>query len=336
MSQRLIAITRPEVAATLVANGSTIGSTKLSFVTALGLTAVLAAVPKPRFTLFQRRRSLLDLLEVQRVLEALAASGSVLPACPGTLVDDSSEALELICADASRLRSALEEFGAARQFQIVVTWDGPAMVGAIKRRADVIEAVDAAAVSGRLAAGKALQAIMIGERERLSGEILARLSPAVRDILAMPQDGEDCVANLVVLIDADSDARLDAALVELDALLPGKSRVRCIGPLPAVSFAAVSLDRIDPDRIDAARRLLGVGYRLTAESVRSAWRVYAQAHHPDVAEAFATSTTSAEFGNASAAYRLLRRFADQTERTGCEPALFVDILAQADKARRAA
>jgi hypothetical protein len=333
MSQRLIAITRPEVAAKIEANGSKVGGTKLNFVTALGLTAVLATVPKPRFTFFPRRRMLLDLLDVQRILEAIAAAGSVLPACPGTLLDDSSEALELICADASRLRGALEAFGATRQFQIIVTWDGPAMIGAIKSRADVIAAVAAAGASGRLAAGKALQAIMMAERERLSGEIFARLSPVVRDILAMPQDGEDCVANLVVLIDAHAETMLDAALTELDALLPGNSRVRCVGPLPAVSFAAVSLDRIDPDRIDAARRLLGVGYRLTTESVRSAWRSYAQTHHPDVAE---TSADAGEFGDASAAYRLLRRFADQTERTGCEPALFLDILGQADKGRRAA
>jgi hypothetical protein len=336
MSQRLIAITRPEVAATLVANGSTIGGTKLNFVTALGLTAILAKVPKPRFTFFPRRRMLLDLLDVQRVLEAIAAAGSVLPACPGTLLDDSSEALELICADASRLRGALEEFGAARQFQIIVTWDGPAMVDAIKSRADVVAAVAVAAPSGRLATGKVLQGIMMGERERLSARILAQLSPVVRDILAMPQDGEDCVANLVVLIDANAESMLDAALAELDALLPGKSRVRCVGPLPAVSFAAVSLDRIDPDRIDVARRLLGVGYRVTTESVRSAWRSYAQSHHPDVADLSAASADAGEFGDASAAYRLLRRFADQTERTGCEPALFVDILGQADKGRRAA
>jgi hypothetical protein len=333
MSQRLIAITRPEIAAAFEANGSRIGGTRLSFVTALGLTAILAAVPKPRFSLFPRRRMLLDLLEVQRILEAIGAAGSVLPACPGTLLDDSSEALELLCADAASLRAALEEFGTTRQFQIIVTWDGPAMVGAIRHRADVTAVLAASAASGRLAAGKALQAIMLGERERLSNEIVARLSAVVRDRLTMPQDGVDCVANLVVLIDACSEPRLDAALIELDALLPGNSRVRCIGPLPAVSFAAVSLDRIDSDRIDAARRLLGVGYRLTTDSVRTAWRQYARAHHPDVAEADANS---GEFGDASAAYRLLRRFADQAERTGCEPALFVDILGQADKARRAA
>ena len=333
MSQQLIAITRPDVAATIESSRCVIGGIRLSFVTSLGLTAILANMPKPRFTLFPRRRILQNLLEVQRVLEAIAAVGPVLPACPGTLLDDSSEALELICADASALRSALDEFGTTRQFQIIATWDGPEMVSAIKNRPDVVAAVAAAKPLGRLAAGKALQAIMMGERERLSQEILARLSPIGRDILAMPQDGEDCVANLVVLLDDSSEARLDAALLELDALLPGNSRLRCIGPLPAVSFAAVSLDRIDPDRIDAARRLLSVGYRLTTESVRTAWRGYARANHPDVADAAAASN---EFADASAAYRLLRRFADQMERTGHQPALFVDILGQADKGRRAA
>lgn len=333
MSQQLIAIIRPEAAAKLEAMGSMVGGTTLSFVTTLGLTAVLATMPKPRFTFFPRRRMLQDLLEAQRALEAVAAAGPVLPARPGTLLDDSSEALELICADASALRAALDEYGTMRQFQIVATWDGPATVGSIKQRADVVEAVAAASPLGRLAAGKALQGIMLAERERLSVEIFGRLSRVVRDILAMPQDGEDCVANLVVLLDAGSEARLDAALIELDALLPGNSRVRCIGPLPAVSFAAISLDRIDPDRIDSARRLLGVGYRLTTESVRAAWRKHAQAHHPDVAE---SSAASGDFGDASAAYRLLRRYTNQTERTGCEPALFVDIVGQADKGRQAA
>jgi len=333
MSLRLIAITRPEIAASFEANAAPHGDSKLSFVTALGLTAVLAAQPAPRFTFFPRRRTLLELVEVQRILEALAAAGAVLPACPGTLLEDSSEALELICAEAARLRAALDDYGTTRQFQVTVKWDATAMVGAIKQRADVVAALAAAAPRGRLAAGKALQAIMLGEREHLARDIVARLSQLAREILVLPQDGEDCVANLVVLVDASAEERFDAALIELDELLPGDSRIRCVGPLPAVSFAAVSLDRIDPDRIDAARRLLKVGYRLNSASVRVAWHAYAQSHHPDVAEA---SASSGEFAAASAAYRLLRRFADQTERTGSEPALFVDILGEADKGRRAA
>jgi hypothetical protein len=331
MSYRLIGITRPEITATLQANGGRIGATRLSCVTALGLTAVLAPLAKPTWALFQRQRRLRELVELQRILEALAAIGPLLAARPDTRLDDEAEALELITAEASRLREGLQDYGWARQFQVTVKWDAAAMVAALRQRADVVAAL--AEAPGRLAAGTALQAIMLGERERLAGEILARLSRVARQWLLMPQDGEDCVSNLVVLIDAEIEPQLDAVLAELDVLLPGNSLIRCVGPLPALSFAALSLDRVDPDRIDTARRLLGVGYRLTPESVRTAWRDYVRTHHPDVAEACAGSS---EFAAASAAYHLLRRFADQAERTGNEPALFLEIAGQSDGGRRAA
>jgi hypothetical protein len=332
MSHRLIGITRPEVAARLEASGGLAGATRLSFVTSLGLAAVLAPMPKPGFFLFQRQRALRELVELQRILEALAAVGPLLPARPSTRLEDEGEALELICGNAARLREALQAYGSARQFQVTVTWDARAMVAAIKHRADVVEGLSRAAPRGRLAAGKFLQEIMVGEREKLAREIRERLSKVAREVAEMPQDGTDCVANLVLLIEADAESALDSALAELDRLLPGDSRIRCVGPLPALSFAAVSLERIDPDRIDAARRLLGVGHRLSCESVQTAWRAYARTHHPDAG----CAANAGEFTDAATAYHLLRRFAEETERAGTAPALFVDITGQSDAGRRAA
>lgn len=332
MSHRLIGITRPEVAASFEAGGSVVGATRLSFVTSLGLAAVLAPMPKPGFFLFQRQRALRELVELQRILEALAAAGPLLAARPSTRVEDEAEALELISGNAAQLRAALQDYGSARQFQITVRWDAVAMVAGIKDRAEVVAALARAALQGRMVAGKMLQDIMITEREKLAHEIRARLSLVAREMVAMPQDGDACVANLVVLIAADAEAGLDAALAELDRLLPGDSRIRCVGPLPALSFAAVSLERIDPDRIDAAQRLLRVGHRLTSESVRTAWRAYARTHHPDAG----CSADSGEFADAATAHRLLRRFVEETEREGYAPALFVDITGQTDAGRRAA
>ena len=93
MSHRLIGITRPEVAARLEASGGLAGATRLSFVTSLGLAAVLAPMPKPGFFLFQRQRALRELVELQRILEALAAVGPLLPARPSTRLEDEGEAL---------------------------------------------------------------------------------------------------------------------------------------------------------------------------------------------------------------------------------------------------
>jgi hypothetical protein len=332
MSHRLIGITRPEIAASIEASGGLVGATRLSFVTSLGLAAVLAPMPKPGFFLFQRQRALRELVELQRILEALAAAGPLLPARPSTRLEDEAEAIELIGANAGQLREALQNYGSARQFQVTVRWDAAAMVAAIKDRADVVTAIARAAPQGRMAAGKILQDIMLTERANVAREIWARLSSVAREILAMPQDGDDCVANLVVLIAKDAESALDVALSELDLMLPGDSRIRCVGPLPALSFAAVSLERIDPDRIDAAQRLLRVGHRLTSESVRTAWRAYARTHHPDAG----CATDSGEFADAATAHQLLRRFVEETERAGYAPALFVDITGQADAGRRAA
>jgi hypothetical protein len=86
----------------------------------------------------------------------------------------------------------------------------------------------------------------------------------------------------VTLTDAAGLARLEAALAEVDALWPEGLRIRLIGPTPAISFCALSVDRPGRGALTAARRRLGLDDGpLDRAAVRAAFRRAAMAGRSD-------------------------------------------------------
>jgi hypothetical protein len=178
-------------------------------------------------------------------------------------------------------------------------------------------------VAGAVAqAGSIIQGFMAGHRAALGGEILARLRGIARDIIPLPVDHVDMLANAAVLVGPGGAEQLEQTLAELDRELPGDNRIRLIGPLPPASFAAISIERPNPQRVAAARRVLGVEGDMGPEDLRRAYLTVVRASHPDVAGDAADADV---LGAATAAFRLLARVAEIPRQSGARRLLLVDI-----------
>jgi hypothetical protein len=318
MNHLFVGLTTPEAAAELQRNGHIPGLARAR----LGsLSALVLPVPTVRFWQSRRRRELEGMVELQRVMEAVIATGPLLAAQPGTRLEDPAEAVSLLAPASVRLEEAFHAFGALRQFQVTVRWDPKAVLAALAERG-----VFAAPTTDRVEFGKAIRARLLEEKGRLSRFVRDRLAAAARDVVSMPVAEEDVVADAVVLVDAET-AALDLELQRIDDVLPGASIVRCVGPLPAVSFAAIRIDRIDDEHVSGARRLLGVKDSAACEDLRSAYVHAARATHPDTGAGVGTEA----FAAAREAYNLLSSITGQSG-----PPAAVRIVREGDTTRRAA
>ncbi len=243
-----------------------------------GLAAVCATQRPP--SLWRGRAHPLEkLLDVQRLIELAAAEGRFVAAAPDAEISGPAEALAALGEDLAPFVEILARFGLSREHQITVTWDARATLRVFAER-DAPELALARA-RGRDRFGAAIADAMGAERRRLGDWALSLLHDAAEDLLALPTRDDDQILNAVALTARDGQARLDAALARIEAALPGEPRVRCVGPLPAMSFAVIELKRADEKALAQARRLLDVTPTASLDALKDAFRQLAKTAHPD-------------------------------------------------------
>jgi len=324
VSMNLIGITSPGVASAIAAAGGRLAGVETQSVEAAGLVALLFRSKDTSWQFLRRSRTALEsMVRAQRILEAAAMFGPLLPARPGSLIRDDLEACTLLCGHSRQLAESLRLHGNTTQFQVTITWNPMAALAARRDHPDLAAAAAAGARGAAKEAGHLISRFMADERVAFEAEAMRALATVARDVIALPVDQADMLMNAAVLLAPGAEPDLEHALEALDGSLPGENRIRLIGPLPPVSFAAVSIDRPSRDRVAAARRLLGVREATERHDLRRAYLDIARAHHPDTG---AHAAGAQAVGAAAEAFRLLARIAEARLCAEQGDVLLVDIL----------
>ena len=266
-----------------------------------------------------------SMVRAQRILEAAAAFGPLLPARPGSLIKDDAEACMLLCGQWRQLAENLHLHGNTTQFQVTITWNPIEALAARRNHPDIVAAAAASTQDAGERAGHMISQFMSGERATFEAEAMRALAAVAKDVIALPVDQADMLINAAVQLSSGTESEFQRTLEAVDNGLPGENLIRVIGPLPPVSFAAVSIERPSRDRIVAARRLLGVGETTEPRDLRRAYLDIARAHHPDTGARGAGACT---VGAAAEALRLLVRIAEARLCAEQGDVLLVHILRQ--------
>lgn len=191
----------------------------------------------------------------QKLLEDLMAFGDVLPAGAAAPLREADARVALV-ANADALRATLEGLEGRVQYQLRVDWN-PAE--ALRRFADAPELSRAlAAPRADRGFGAALRDAAEALRARLGAAFAASIADACEDAVGLPLDGPEALVNLACLAARPRVPALEAALERIDATWPEGLRIRMIGPAPAVSFAALALERPTAAALGAAAQRLGL------------------------------------------------------------------------------
>jgi Gas vesicle synthesis protein GvpL/GvpF len=255
-----------------------------------------------------RKAALEDMLAFQRLLEDISAHCPILPAAWGSALVTPHQILGLLVTEPRVLNEALATYGALVQFQVGVSWNPEKVLAAYRGDTGLNEARELGLAGNKLAMGRFIQAFMETRRMALGTAFAAHLSAASRDLIRLPVADETDVLNAVALIDRSGEATLDKAVEAIDSTMSDALKIRYTGPLPALSFASLMVERPDTDKLAQARMVLGVSGDADAGSLQKIYYAMVKAVHTDRSDETSMPPDLAE------SYRLLRRVAEASAR----------------------
>jgi hypothetical protein len=118
----------------------------------------------------------------------------------------------------------------------------------------------------------------------LRARIADRLAATGAETVGLPV-AADVLSNTAVLITRAQEAAFDAAVEDVDAIWTEGFAIRVIGPLPAVSFASLAIERVERNAIRAAQAAFGLTAAFDAAELKAARRTILMGAEPGRREA---------------------------------------------------
>ena len=291
-----------------------------------GLACVVSNYSGEDFASLPKETLLRCLMAHQEVVERVMQAFPVLPVKFGTLVESEAEAERLIEQSHGRLGQALERLTGKMEMEVAATWDLKRVLEEIGQEDEILRLKES--IAGRPAtevlevqiqAGRIVKESLDRRREEHEQRMLESLGGAALDAQPNALVADEMVLNVAFLIEREREKELDERVGELDRQFQGQLSFRIIGPLPPYSFATVEVARPSAEKLNEARRLLGLGASVSQAEAKQAFRRLAARTHPDARGE--NGQGDEEFVRVREAYDLLTAYCrgqedDDGEKTG--------------------
>lgn len=254
-----------------------------------GLGCLLSDYRGREFAALSKEELVRCLLAHQAVVEKAMERHAVLPVKFGTILSDDDEVRAFISQGRRRLASSLTQIQDKVEMEVAATWDTATVLREVAEQDDIIHA--RAAIASTPSSGSFQDRVRLGqivkealeERRRSYRErILALLGPVALDLHPNILVSDQMVMNVAFLLLKDRQQEFDDRVKQLNDSFDDRIDFRIIGPLPPYSFATVEVTRVDPEKLEAARRLLRIDGPLSENRIRTAYRRLAADNHPDL------------------------------------------------------
>ena len=252
-----------------------------------GIGIVAGEARRIAFSRIAPEKTLQYLAQHQRVLEQVMRDSPVIPLKFGTYADDDGQILRIIRQGGREFAAALEEFGPKVEVDLSACWTdltsvlteiaGDAAIAAAKAQL----ADRPATMQQRAGVGRLVKKLLDERRDQVASRLEAALRAVCAKVIVNPAKDDTTILNAAVLIGRTEQARLESVLDQLDHSHQGRLHIRCIGPLPAYSFAMAEIQLLDADALNAARQALQLGQSASLAEIKAAHRRLLQELHPD-------------------------------------------------------
>ncbi|MEK7370251.1 MAG: GvpL/GvpF family gas vesicle protein, partial [candidate division NC10 bacterium] len=244
-----------------------------------GLTCVVSNYSGEDFASLPKETLLRCLMAHQEVVERVMQAFPVLPVKFGTLVESEAEAERFIEQSQGRLGQALERLTGKMEMEVAATWDLKRVLEEVGQADEILRLRES--IAGRPAtevlevqiqAGKIVKESLDRRREEFQQRLLESLGGAALDAQPNALVADEMVLNVAFLIEKKREEEFDEQVRKLDEALNGEVSFRIVGPLPPYSFATVEVARPSVEKLEEARRLLGLGASVSQAEVKQAFR----------------------------------------------------------------
>lgn len=227
------------------------------------------------------------LLAHQMVVEHVMKEYTVLPVKFGTVLATPGEVRDLLSQGCFQFESALCWIQGKVEVEVAATWDTGQVLANISTEPEIVQARESASRKGqptveeRIQLGQIVKAAMDRHRDSYRERMIESLKSVAVDVQPNALVSDELVMNVAFLVEKARQEEFDGRVKQLDELFHDQINFRIIGPLPPYSFATVGVTRPNPEEIEEARVLFGLGKVILEPEVRKAYRHLAAETHPD-------------------------------------------------------
>jgi len=297
---------------TFGASGFPPGPEQVHTVVYRGLGCVVSNYLGEDFASLSKENLVRCLMAHQAVIERVMKDYPILPVKFGTLVEGEGDAQRFIEQGHRKFTQALIWLDGRVEMEVAATWDLKRVLEEIGQEEEIRRLKKAMAntpageiLEQQIRAGRIVKESLDRRRIKYQERMLQFLQAMALAVQPNALVADEMVMNVAFLIQRDREGEFDKRVRELDQGFHDQIDFRVIGPLPPYSFASVEVVRPSAEKIEEARRVLGLGNEVSEAEVKEAYRRLAAETHPDahpdgeqggerftrVREAFALLTT---------------------------------------------
>jgi len=264
------------------------GSSPVDTIAYQDLSCVVSDYFGEEFGAMSKEEVVRGLLAHQVVVEHIMKKHTVLPVKFGTVLATSDEVQELLSRGRQQFVDTLGWIHDKVEVEVAATWDTEQVLREISTEPEIMRARDVTAsgpgqrsLEERINLGQMVKASMDRRRDSHREQMISFLKPVAVDVQPNALVSDEMVMNVAFLVERANQEEFDSRVRQLNDLFQDQINFRIIGPLPPYSFATVEVTRPDPEKIEEARHLLGLGENISEAEVRRAYRHLAAETHPD-------------------------------------------------------
>ena len=158
----------------------------------------------------------------------------------------------------------------------------------------------------QVAAGMMVAEAIAREKAEFAKTIEAKLKPNSELVRSLQDRAPQTVFNAAFLVPAERTKPFEEAIYRLGDLHGRILKFRYAGPLPCYSFVNLHVMTVGFQRVDEARKTLGLGDHISLSQIKQAFRTLALQFHPD--RNSTNTETMKQFEKLAAGYQLLLGF----------------------------
>jgi len=253
-----------------------------------------------------------DLATHQLVIEKVMERFTILPVKFGTMVETENEVIEFLENGFSLLSKNLHQMEGKIELDVVACWELPKVLAAISRQNDQVQEKqqeiakkgEQDRIEDKIMLGQLIEQALKTEKARYQQVMLQMLKQETVDICLHDLANDEMIFNAAFLLEKNKEESFNQTVQALDQRLENALYFRVVGPLPPYSFSTILFERIDPGRIEEAKKMLGLTGEITDKALHDAYYQLAKVYHPDKK----SGAASTEFQRIHNAYKVLKNF----------------------------
>ena len=253
-----------------------------------GVACVFSHYCGIEFSSMSKEEVVRGLLAHQVVVEHVMKKHTVLPVKFGTVLATSDEVQEVLSRGRQQFVDTLGWIHDKVEVEVAATWDTEQVLREISTEPEIMRARDVTtsgpgqrSLEERIRLGQMVKTSMDRRRDSCRERMISFLKPVAVDVQPNALVSDQMVMNVAFLVERANQEEFDSRVRQLNDLFHDQINFRIIGPLPPYSFATVEVTRPNPEKIEEARQLLGLGEVISEAEVRRAYRHLAAETHPD-------------------------------------------------------